>query len=159
MDIHQHLRRKFLVVVDGTPEVKTALHFAARRAHGTGGLVTLLLVLETEKFGHWIGVDHLMKEDARAEAEALLAECCDLVESFGGARPTTHIREGQALTAILGLIEEDPTISTLVLAAGTDPSGPGPLVSLLATSQAGGFHIPVTVIPAELSDAQIDALT
>ena len=35
MDISQHLQRKFLVVVDGTPEAHAALRFAARRAHGT----------------------------------------------------------------------------------------------------------------------------
>ena len=41
MDLSQHLQRKFLVVVDGTPEAHAALRFAARRAHGTGGKVAL----------------------------------------------------------------------------------------------------------------------
>ena len=38
-DINRHLQRKFLIVVDGTPESHAALRFAARRAHGTGGKV------------------------------------------------------------------------------------------------------------------------
>jgi len=46
MDINKHLQRKFLVVVDGTPESHSAVYFAARRAHGTGGKVTLLLILD-----------------------------------------------------------------------------------------------------------------
>ena len=34
--------RKFLVVIDKTPECKVALRYAARRAQHTGGRVTLL---------------------------------------------------------------------------------------------------------------------
>ena len=72
MDINQHLQRKFLVVVDGTPEAHAALRFAARRAHGTGGSVALLLVIEAAGFEHWLGVESLMKEEAQDEAERIL---------------------------------------------------------------------------------------
>lgn len=66
--------------------------------------------------------------------------------------------EGDRIEQVIELINSDKTISTLVLAAGTDPAGPGPLVGALATGKAG-FHIPVTVVPGELSDDEIDALT
>ena len=69
MDINRHLQRKFLIVVDGTPESHAALRFAARRAHGTGGKVALLLVIEPETHDHWLGVSTLMKEEAEIEAE------------------------------------------------------------------------------------------
>ena len=72
MDLEKHLVRKFLVVVDGTPEVHAALRFAARRAHGTGGSVALLLVIEPGGFEHWLGVESLMKEEALDEAETIL---------------------------------------------------------------------------------------
>ena len=61
MDLNQHLQRKFLVVVDGTPEAHAALRFAARRAHGTGGSVALLLVIEPGGFEHWLGIESLVK--------------------------------------------------------------------------------------------------
>ena len=158
MDINQHLQRKFLVVVDGTPEVHAALRFAARRAHGTGGKVALLLVIEPGGFEHWLGVGSLMKEDALGEAERVLGECVAIVEELGGEKPKTHIREGHGSEEIQRLIDEDPTISTLVLASGYGPAGPGPLVSALATGKTD-FHIPVTIVPGSLSDDEIDALT
>ncbi|MEC8545835.1 MAG: universal stress protein, partial [Pseudomonadota bacterium] len=50
------------------------------------------------------------------------------------------------------------TISTLVLAAGVSANGPGPLVTALGTGKSD-FHVPVTVVPGDLSDGEIDALT
>ncbi len=158
MDITRHLQRKFLIVVDGSPEGHAALRFAARRAHGTGGKVALLLVIEPESQNHWLGVGSLMKEEAQAEAETILGECADLVEMLGGERPKTHIRHGTLAEEIGRLIDEDKTISTLVLAAGVGSNGPGPLVSAIGSGKSG-FHIPVTIVPGDLSDDEIDGLT
>jgi nucleotide-binding universal stress UspA family protein len=158
MDIHKHLQRKFLVVVDGTPESHAALRFAARRAHGTGGSVALLLVVESGGFEHWLGVESLMKEEALLEAEKILTECSALVELLGGLRPGTHIRHGHMSEEIAQLIEEDSSISTLVLAAGSDPAGPGPLVASIGSGKAA-VRIPVTIVPGHLSDDEIDMLT
>ena len=158
MDINQHLQRKFLVVVDGTPEAHAALRFAARRAHGTGGSVALLLVIEAAGFEHWLGVESLMKEEAQDEAERILTECSGLVELLGGQKPVTHVRHGHISEEIAKLIEQDPSISTLVLAAGSDPAGPGPLVSSIGSGRAV-IRIPVTIVPGHLTDDEIDALT
>lgn len=158
MDINQHLQRKFLVVVDGSPEGHAALRFAARRAHGTGGKVALLLVIEPESHEHWLGVGSLMKEEAQAEAEKILGENAALVEMLGGEKPATHIRHGPLSEEISRLIDEDKTISTLVLAAAVSSSGPGPLVSAIGAGKSA-VHIPVTIVPGDLSDDEIDALT
>ncbi|MEE3058533.1 MAG: universal stress protein, partial [Pseudomonadota bacterium] len=69
-----------------------------------------------------------------------------------------HIREGKLSEEINRLTDEDRTISTLVLAAGVSANGPGPLVSALGTGKSD-FHVPVTVVPGDLSDGEIDALT
>jgi hypothetical protein len=60
---------------------------------------------------------------------------------------------------MLKLIDEERSISILVLAAGTDKKGPGPLVSQLAGKQSGSLRIPITIVPGNLSDDDIDALT
>lgn len=158
MDINQHLQRKFLIVVDGTPESHAALRFAARRAHGTGGKVALLLVIEPESHEHWLGVGSLMKEEAEQEAERILAECAGLVEMLGGEKPKTHIRHGPMAEEVARLIDEDRSISTLVLAAAVGTGGPGPLVSSIGAGKSA-VHIPVTIVPGDLSDDEIDALT
>ena len=126
-----HLPRKFLVVVDGTPESRAALRWAERRAHGNGGQLALLVVLEPGGFEHWLGVETLMKEEAKENAEQILSELSAEVEKIAGRSPETHIMEGERIEQVMALINSDKTISTLVLAAGTDPAGPGPLVGAL----------------------------
>jgi hypothetical protein len=46
----------------------------------------------------------------------------------------------------------------LVLAAGSGPEGPGPIITALAKT-VGSFPIPVTIVPGTLSDKDIDALS
>ena len=44
--------RKFLAVVDETPECDRAVYFAARRASMTQGSLTLLYVIHKDNFPH-----------------------------------------------------------------------------------------------------------
>ncbi|MEG9862755.1 MAG: universal stress protein [Parvularculales bacterium] len=149
--------RKFLVVIDGTPESHVALRFAARRALHTNGIVSLLVVLEPEGFQHWLGVQDIMEEEARGEAEALLHRHAADVNAITGAMPELVVREGRKTEEVRALIEEDNTIAVLVLAVGEEnKDNPGPLVSLL--TQSAAFTIPVTLVPGNLTDDQIDAL-
>ena len=68
------------------------------------------------------------------------------------------IREGVAIEQLLEVINEDSDIAMLVLAASPGAEGPGPLVTSIAGSM-GSFPIPVTIVPSELSDAEVDALS
>ncbi len=151
-------RRKFLVVVDTSPEGRVALRFAARRAQHTGGIVTLLCVVGPSDFQQWAGVERMMREEAHQEAERLLHEAAKAVNDITGNTPELIVREGRTADEIRALIKEDGAISILVLAAGTSKDGPGPLVSAIAGPGNGGYAIPVTVVPGDLADETIDAL-
>jgi len=151
-------RRKFLVIVDRTPECRVALRFAARRAQHTGGIVTLLYVVPPADFQQWAGVERVMREEAHQEAERALHDAARTVNEIVGATPELVIREGRPADEMHALLKEDRAISILVLAAGTSKEGPGPLVELIAGPAAGAFPIPVTVVPGSLSDEQVDAL-
>jgi hypothetical protein len=72
--------------------------------------------------------------------------------------PELVIREGRPADEIQSLLKEDPDISILVLGAGVSKEGPGPLVSLIAGPAAGAYPIPVTVVPGNLTDDQVDML-
>lgn len=156
---HARSGRKFLVVVDGTPECRPALHFAARRARSTSGGVTLLCVLPRAEFQHWVAVGDLMREEALVAADEMLQTMVADVHATLGGEAEVVIREGTIKDQVLELIEEDPNIGVLVLGAGTSPEGPGPLVSSFAGQLAGSLPIPVTVVPGNLTIAEIDALT
>ena len=151
--------RKFLVVVDETPECHLAVRFAARRAQHTGGVIELLCVVEPVEFQHRLGVESLMQEEAVGEAETALANLVAEVRSTMGIEPETMIREGKAHEQIVALIEEDPDIRVLVLGASSAKEGPGPLVSAIAGQGSGSFRIPITIVPGDLTAEQIDELT
>lgn len=152
-------RRKFLVVVDGTPESEVALHFASLRASHTSGVVTLLAVIEPgEASQQWLGVQNIMKEEAREEAEELLHRLAAHVNEYAGIMPELIIREGRRAEQVMQLIAEDKDIAILVLAAGLGKEGPGPLVTMVASASEKAFPIPVTVVPGNLTEEAIRSL-
>ena len=68
------------------------------------------------------------------------------------------IREGEPVPEILAQIREDSEIGVLVLGAGTDNKGPGPLVTQL-TRQSGNLPIPITLVPGEMSKERLESIT
>ena len=151
--------QKFLVVVDDTPECRKALRFACRRAQRTGGQVALLRVLRPADFQHWLAVEKRMEEEATEEAEELLRSLANQARENWGLEVEVKVSQGETYDVVLKLIEEDSAIRILVLGAAPGGEGPGPLVSQLAGKISGGMRVPITVVPGNLSDQQIDELT
>jgi nucleotide-binding universal stress UspA family protein len=148
--------RVFLVVVDETDEMKVALRFACQRARRTGGRVALLYVIEPAEFQHWMAVEDLMREEARSEGEQLLQRLAAQVNELVGTIPVLYVREGKVRDELFKLLDEEPRISILVLGANTGSRGPGPLVSALTGKMIGKLRVPITVVPGNLSDEEID---
>lgn len=151
--------RTFLVVVDNTEEMRAALRYACRRARRTGGRVALLRVVEPAEYQHFAAIDQLMRDEARRDAETLLQRMATEVNETSGEVPVLYVREGLPRDELLKLIDEEPSISILVLAAGRGPEGPGPLVSALSSRYINRLRIPLTIVPGTLTDHDIDELS
>jgi nucleotide-binding universal stress UspA family protein len=151
-------RRKFLAIVDETPECERAIAYAARRALSTNGVLVLLYVIEPDDFQHWLGVEQIMREEASDNANAALDAHAARIREAIGIEPELVVREGKPAEEIHNLIEEDQDIAILVLGAGNSKEGPGPLVSSIA-GKGAAFAIPVTVVPHTLTDEDIESLT
>jgi nucleotide-binding universal stress UspA family protein len=151
--------RTFLVVVDDSEEMQVALHFSSRRAMRTGGRVALLYVQQPAEFQHWMAVGDLMREEAREEAEGLMQKLSAEVKEWSGNYPVVHMREGDSGDELAKLLDEEESISVLVLAASTESSGPGPLISHLVGKGGARLRVPVTIVPGSLSDEEIIAIT
>lgn len=151
-------RRKFLVIVDGTEECDRAVVYAAKRAKRTNGGLVLLCVVAPQEFQHWLGVQDLMREEAEAEAKAMLDKYAERAASVAAIEPERRMREGGRIDEIRKEIAEDPDVAILVLAAAAGREGPGPLVAALVGESAGSYPIPVTIVPGGLSDEDIAAL-
>lgn len=153
--------RKFLLVVDESPEVESALYYAAARVVRSSGTILMLYAIEPQDFQHWAGVRQVQIEEETVKARALFRlfrRKLNLV-GFENIPCEELVREGLKAEAIMQTIAEDEDVSILVLGASTDPKGPGPLVSTLAAGAAvGSFPIPITVVPGTLAFEDIIAL-
>jgi nucleotide-binding universal stress UspA family protein len=150
---------KYLVIIDETPECDRAVYYAARRAaRNESGLIMLRVIEPHDRNQQWLGVAEVMRAEANEEANTLLTRFAGRVNGVAGITPERAIREGELVPEILGLIEEDQDIATLVLAAGLGKEGPGPLVSGLGKT-ISSLPVPVTIVPGQLTDDELDSLS
>ncbi|WP_296421157.1 universal stress protein [Pseudooctadecabacter sp.] len=150
--------RKFLVVLDDSRECLNAMRFAAMRAAKTGGGVEVLAIIPPDEFNHWIGVADIMRAEARERIEVHFEVYAKWMRDKQNVDPELVIREGVPVTEIMAQIEDDPEVGVLVLGAGTDKKGPGPLVTQL-TKAAGDMSIPITIVPGDMSKERLEAIT
>jgi hypothetical protein len=99
-----------------------------------------------------------MRAEARDEVEKRIDHYAARARNLAGIDAERVIKEGSKSEEIQKLIEEDSDIGVLVLAAGTSNEGPGPLVSSLASSRFVTFTVPITIVPGQLTDEELDAL-
>ena len=146
--------RKFLVVVDDSPEFEAALRYAARRARSTGGRVVMLRVIPpAASDAHWAGVRDEIERQTRAEAEASLNRWAGEAAERSGATPVLVIERGEPQACIRKVVGEDADIKLL-------GRGPGPLVAAVVKQGAAftGRKLPVTIVPGELTENDIEDL-
>jgi nucleotide-binding universal stress UspA family protein len=150
---------KCLVIVDDTAEWDRAVYYASRWAVRVGGGVVMLRVIETEDQNQqWLGVADIMRAEAHEEADAALDRASGRANGIAAITPERVIREGESTEQLLDVIEKDVDIAMLVLAANPGPEGPGPIITIMAKT-VGTFPIPVTIVPGNLTDEEIDALS
>jgi nucleotide-binding universal stress UspA family protein len=152
------IMRKFLVVLDDSRECLNAMRFAAMRAAHTGGGVEVLSIIPPDEFNHWIGVGEIMREEARERIHAHFEVFAKWMRDKQNVDPELVIREGEPVPEIMSQIADDPEIGVLVLGAGTDNKGPGPLVTQL-TRLSGTLPIPFTIVPGDMSKERLEAIT
>ena len=151
--------RKFLIILDDTPEMLNAMRYAAIRAAKTGGAVEMLAVISAEEFQHFMGVADVMRAEAHEKIEAHFQVFKDRLERREGITPTLAIREGDKVDAVIEYIESHPEIGVLVLGAGADKGTPGPVVAALTGRRIGEIRVPITIVPGSMTKDEIIAAT
>lgn len=151
--------RVFLVVVDDSPERVLAMRYACLRVKKSGGRVALLRVTEPVGLQEWAGVGQLLQQERREEAEQMLSALAAEVQEITDGLPLIIIREGDLIEEVLGLIEIDPRISILVLAASASGGNPGPLITAMTSRQSHRLRCPVTIVPGGMSYEELDRVT
>ena len=151
--------RVFLVVIDDSDELHQALYYACRRAVRLDGHIALMYCIPPAEFQHWAGVGELMREEARTEAEDLLRVNSEYVHDITGKTPAVYLREGDPKVELINLINEASEITMLILGASTEGENSGPLINYMTTKGATMCRVPITIVPGNLSDDDIDHIT
>ena len=109
--------RKFLLVIDESPEVETALYYAASRMQRSSGALVMLYVIVPQEFQHWINVRQQQVEEETTKAKALFRLMRRKLNLAGYENVACEeiIREGSKGEEIRKLIDEDEDIAVLVL--------------------------------------------
>ena len=150
--------RKFLIILDDTPEMLNAMRYAAIRASKTGGAVEMLAIVSPVDFQPFMGVAEVMRAEAREKIEAQFQGFKSRLEKREGLTPTLVIREGDKIEEVMAHIKSDAEIGVLVLGAGTE-KGPGPLVAALTGRRMNEMHVPITIVPGGMTKDEITAVS
>ena len=152
------MMRKFLVVLDDSKECLNAIRYAALRAANTGGAVQVLAVIPADEIQHGFGVAEVMRAEARERIEAQFEVFAKWMRDRPGVEPELVVREGDPGSELMSQITEDPEIAVVVLAAASDGSGPGPLVTRLMREMTA-LPCPLTIVPGDISRERLEQIT
>lgn len=137
----------------------SALVFAAMRAKAVGAGLVILRCARVPGVGGWVGLDKDISQDAIDAARVKATQHADQVEARTGIKAELSVSDEEPIDAIRKLVDGDPAIKSLVLAAGSGRMGPGPLVSRLAKGKKiASRPVAVTVIPGDLTDKELDEM-
>ena len=151
--------RYILVIADESKEMEVALEYACARSKKTDRKIIIATFIEPLDVLTTHGVQEIMKNEAREEAELRLQNASNIVKKSTGLNPLLKIREGNSIDELIALIEEEKNINVLVLAANVDEKGPGPIVSALTSKEYSRLRIPVMIVPGNFSKNHIAQIT
>ena len=150
------MKEFFLAVFDGTDECKSAVRYAARRAQLNNANLLIVATVDTAEFTYWLSVNSKMIDNIEKESKEMLKVLSKEIQSYSNVECSYIIEHGSKLDVVKRLIDEDETISLLVLASNKKDKNPGVLVE---TISGDGYSIPVVVLPGNLNDDSIDKLS
>ena len=147
----------FLVILDDTPEMNNALRYAAKRSARSDGRVALLYTFDTLEFSHWKAVEDIAEAESRKEAESKIIEYENFILNFTNKKPKKFIMKGDRVECIINFLSDNKFISNFVLACSN--SGSDSLISAFTGKQRSKLKVPLTIIPPDLTEEEIDKLS
>jgi nucleotide-binding universal stress UspA family protein len=150
---------KLLVCVDTSAEAKAALTLTALKAKRRGDVLEMLHVMEpVADVQSLFSVVDRVREERRAEGEALLQELAQWCQDTAGITPSLQLKEGRVGEVILSTVLEDPDVNLLILGAAHSSDGRGKLLGWLAAQLGDKLLVPLMLVPGNLTEQQINAL-
>lgn len=152
-------RAKYLVFIDDHEHSRVALRYACSKAKLKNQPVELLFVINPTDYNSIFAVSDVMRKERRAEVEKILSDMSKEAQEWSGIIPSINIREGSVAEEISACIAEQGDIGMLVMSSDpTKASGGAKLLGALISQLDEKLHVPMLVVPAHLTDQQIEEL-
>ena len=153
--------RYILVIADNSSEMNIALEYACARSKKTGRKIIIATFVEPIDVLTTQGVSEIMKNEARDEAEKRLKDAASFVKNKTGEIPILSVREGETISELKKLIDEEKNINVLVLASKSDDTSkdPGPIITSLVTNEITNLRVPIMIVPGNFSEEHISQIT
>ena len=152
------MKKKFLVVIDDSKELKNAIHFAAQRAKNTSGALSMLYVVNHAINAQWSKVEHLIEQEETSEAKKICRNWAQFIKNKFNIDTEIVIKLGNRKDEILKLLKEDKNIRFLVLATSGDGENPGPIINSLLSSKMKDLSIPIVLVPGSMDEKDINLI-
>ena len=153
--------RYILVIADKSEEMDIALEYACARSKKTSRKIIIATFIEPLDVLTTQGVTEIMKNEAREEAEKILQKAASYVKEKTGEMPALAVREGETITELKKLIDEEKNINVLVLAANSDPKSKesNVIINSLVSKEITNLRVPVMIVPGNFSKDHIALIT
>ena len=152
------MKKKFLVVIDDSKELKNAIHFAAQRAKNTDGTLSMLYVVDHAINAQWSKVEHLIEQEETSEAKKICRNWVQIIKDKFNIDTEIIIKLGKKKDEILKILKEDKDVRFLVLATSGDGENPGPVIKSLLSSKMRDLSIPIVLVPGSMDEKDIDLI-
>lgn len=152
------LQKSYLIIADESEEFSAALYYALRLANLNNGHVSIAHIQDLQDFLHWGAVENMVREDMRKESEQILYRIARECNTYNNHIPSLYSREGKAVDVIQEILEGDPRICALILAASTKSSDPNPLIKHFSGKAGAALKIPLMIIPGTLGKDDVENL-
>lgn len=150
---------KHIVCVDAGAASRVALRFACKKTSKRGGVVEMLHVCPPPDMQNMFGALEKVREEQRADAQKLMDELCKSAQEYSGITPQYSIREGSLGEEILAAAVEDQNLDMLILGVSQVSSEGRKLINWISGALGDKLFVPVLLVPGNLTDMQIDALS
>lgn len=142
----------YLLVLDKTQELTDSLEYLASYIKFYDAQIALLCVADPAQesgsgwFMPWFNVGERVNQARKVEAQDYLNSVAAKFQAHK-IETKSHLADGSTIDAVKDIVEQDRTITNLLLISGENSNDPGPLVSYFTRKGLDEIGIPVTVLP------------
>ena len=146
-----------IVCIDTTNASETALRYACYKAKDTGFSVQILAIIEAS-YKNLLFAAKAIGNEKRQQLEERITKLIDSVCKETGITPAISIREGDISTEIIREVKNAANCKLIVFGKSNNSLSDNTVLPKIVGKIGSKIHIPVTIVPENLSDELLKSL-